>query len=365
MSVSNDSTALGTIEDGRALLSSAFLEFCAKVRTNDPSILPELGEPLRIRRLGEREGREGVEFADALLENTNVTYLELRTFKYTNIYAEALAKYIRTSKRLKRFDWNGDVGSGGDEQELRHSEEIICCILHALQETTSLKKLHINFPLNDLSSNLALENMLTHTHSLQSLHLCISPRLSTSLAAASSGLKKNTTLRELTLKHMRGAISPIFTSLRDHPLLQRLRLNGDVRNLTGLDTLLLSDTSKITELDIHGSYERSPMIGLTPVLQALAQRPTLTKLGLSYFRLGPDEARLLRMALCNLRSLQTLVLIHNYLESAGLAELAPALYHNTSIEVLEISWNDLNDMDSARLLRDIIRNNKTITARSC
>jgi hypothetical protein len=56
MSVSNDSTVLRTVEDGRGLLSSAFLEFCDKLRKNDPSILPEPGNdrPSRIRRF-ERE----------------------------------------------------------------------------------------------------------------------------------------------------------------------------------------------------------------------------------------------------------------------------------------------------------------------
>jgi Ran GTPase-activating protein (RanGAP) involved in mRNA processing and transport len=44
-----------------------------------------------------------------------------------------------------------------------------------------------------------------------------------------------------------------------------------------------------------------------------------------------------------------------------LAELAPALYHNTSIKVLDISGNNLIDMESAGLLRDILRSNKTIT----
>jgi hypothetical protein len=72
MSISNDFTLTGTIDHGRALLSPAFLDFCIKVRNNDPSILPECGKPLKIRRLSEIEG---IELADALLENTSVTYL--------------------------------------------------------------------------------------------------------------------------------------------------------------------------------------------------------------------------------------------------------------------------------------------------
>jgi hypothetical protein len=44
-----------------------------------------------------------------------------------------------------------------------------------------------------------------------------------------------------------------------------------------------------------------------------------------------------------------------------LAELSQALYHNASIKVLDMSGNNLKDMESAELLRDIIRRNKAFT----
>jgi Ran GTPase-activating protein (RanGAP) involved in mRNA processing and transport len=212
-------------------------------------------------------------------------------------------------------------------------------------------------------SSLALENMLTHTQSLRSLSLRIPPKHIVG-AAVSSGLKKNNSLQELTLEVSPGAtiLSPILTSLRDHPLLRRLCLRGGHGiDLTGLETVLLSDTVKITELEINGIYRSPPMMGFAHVLQALGRRPTLTKLGICHCLLGRDEARLLGMALCNIPSLQSLDLASNRLGSAELTELAPALYHNTSIKVLDMSYNILNDMESAELLRDILRRNKTIT----
>jgi hypothetical protein len=45
-----------------------------------------------------------------------------------------------------------------------------------------------------------------------------------------------------------------------------------------------------------------------------------------------------------------------------LSELASALYRNTSIKVLDMSTNNLIDMEAARLIRDILRRNKTMTA---
>jgi Ran GTPase-activating protein (RanGAP) involved in mRNA processing and transport len=275
-----------------------------------------------------------------------------------------MAKFVRTSKHLKHINWNEDSGALINDRELvlGHREEMFSCFLPAIQESTSLMELNMELPFRGRPSNQALEDMLTHTQSIRSLTLRI-PQRHIDVAAVQSGLKNNTTLRELTLKVSGGAtdISPILTSLHDHPLLRRLCLSGNVMDLTGLETVLLSETSKITELDIHRS-DGPPVTGFQCFLRALAQRPTLTKLGLRNCPLGCDEARLLQMALCNTPSLQALALTHSNLGNADLAELAPALYHNTSIKVLDLSGNRFNDMECARLLRDIIRCNKTITA---
>jgi Ran GTPase-activating protein (RanGAP) involved in mRNA processing and transport len=326
MSFTNDSTVLSsTVDDDGALLSSTFLEFCDKVRSNDPFILPELGKPFRIGRL--LSENEDIALADALLENDSVTYVRLGVVKYTKSSAEAMAKCMRASKRLQHICLI-------DYQILRQHEEIFCCFMLAIQESTSLKELDINLPLIGGPSSLAFESTLTRTQSLRSLTLRCLGGLQEDIAVATtlSGLKMNTTLRELTLDVSRGAttVSPILNSLRNHPLLRRLCLRGHVVDLTGLEAVLLSDDSKITELEIHNTFHGGLLgpflpLGLTQMLQALGRHPALIKLNLIDLRLGRDEARLLRMVLCNNTSLQTLVLRETTLGRAGLAELAPAL----------------------------------------
>jgi hypothetical protein len=136
MSVSNDSTSTGN----GVSLSSTFLDFCVKVRNSDPSILPEPGYPFKIRRyLSEKEH---MALADALLENTNVTYLELDTAQYTKSSAEAMAKYVRTSNRLQRIRLGGDYPM----VRFRQHEEKLCYFLLAIQEITSLKELRMALP---------------------------------------------------------------------------------------------------------------------------------------------------------------------------------------------------------------------------
>jgi hypothetical protein len=189
MSDPNDSTSTGN----GVSLSSEFLEFTVKVRNNDPSVLPDPGKPFRISHLIEKAG---IELADALLENTNVTYLDLTTGHYTKSVAAAMAKYVRTSKRLQHIRWNLSSWMM-DNRVLQEKLLCWCCFLPAIQESASLKELDITFPIIGRPSNLVLENMLTHTQSLRSLSLrCPMGRENIAVAAARSRLKKNTTLRE-------------------------------------------------------------------------------------------------------------------------------------------------------------------------
>jgi Ran GTPase-activating protein (RanGAP) involved in mRNA processing and transport len=65
--------------------------------------------------------------------------------------------------------------------------------------------------------------------------------------------------------------------------------------------------------------------------------------------------------LYNIPNLQGHVLTDGALGNVGLVELVPALYNNTSIKVLDVSDNDLIDMASAEILRDVLHSNKTMT----
>jgi Ran GTPase-activating protein (RanGAP) involved in mRNA processing and transport len=61
-------------------------------------------------------------------------------------------------------------------------------------------------------------------------------------------------------------------------------------------------------------------------------------------------------------ALEYLDLTSTALGRAGLAEIAPVLYRNTSIKSLDLTDNDLHDTESANVLRELIRRNKTITS---
>ena len=56
-----------------------------------------------------------------------------QTERYTKSSAEAMAKYVRTSKRLQRIRCIGDSG-----RELQQHEEMMWCFLPVFQESKSL-----------------------------------------------------------------------------------------------------------------------------------------------------------------------------------------------------------------------------------
>jgi hypothetical protein len=133
MSDLNDSASTG----GGVPLSATLLDFCAKVRKDDPTVLMYPGEPFRIRVLSEDEH---MELADALLENNSITYLELGTaIKHPRRYIEAMAEYVRTSKCLQRICWHSN--SIVADRVLQPCEEMLCYLLPAIQEKTSFKEL--------------------------------------------------------------------------------------------------------------------------------------------------------------------------------------------------------------------------------
>jgi hypothetical protein len=114
-----------------------FLDFCAKVRRDDPLILPAPGEPIRIGSLSEKED---IELGDALLENKSFTYLQLRTEKYTKCSAEAMAKYVRTSKRLQRIRW--PIFMTIDDREFQHRGWFSLVTTHAGSEDSATTSQH-------------------------------------------------------------------------------------------------------------------------------------------------------------------------------------------------------------------------------
>jgi hypothetical protein len=78
--------------------------------------------------------------------------------------------------------------------------------------------------------------------------------------------------------------------------------------------------------------------------------------------LSRENVQQLKAVLRQNKAPESLVLTSIGLGSAGLAEIAPVLYRNTSIKALDLRNNGLHDIESASALRELIRRNKITTS---
>jgi Ran GTPase-activating protein (RanGAP) involved in mRNA processing and transport len=105
-------------------------------------------------------------------------------------------------------------------------------------------------------------------------------------------------------------------------------------------------------------------LGLHQVLRELGRNTTVTNLSIRLSVSSREDVQQLTAILRHNTVLQSLDLTSSALGSAGLAEIAPALYRNTSIKTLDLSYTGLNNVESANMLRELLRRNKTITSLS-
>jgi Ran GTPase-activating protein (RanGAP) involved in mRNA processing and transport len=97
------------------------------------------------------------------------------------------------------------------------------------------------------------------------------------------------------------------------------------------------------------------------VAQQLRLSTTVTHLAIRYSVLSRENVQQLKAVLRQNTALESLDLELSGLGSAGLIEIAPVLYCNTSIKVINLENNRLDDIESANVLRELIRRNETIT----
>jgi Ran GTPase-activating protein (RanGAP) involved in mRNA processing and transport len=183
-------------------------------------------------------------------------------------------------------------------------------------------------------------------------------------ATVASAFANNTTLCELELIDWRGDnLAPALAALQDHPKLQKIHFrperHGCVPSLSGLEVLLCSQDSKVNELVLDKVGTRT--VGFKAVMRELGRNATLTNLTICGSTLSRENVQQLTSILRQSTALTRLDLRYNNLRSAGMAEIASALYRNTSVKVLDLVRNGLNDIESANVLRDLMRRNKTIT----
>jgi hypothetical protein len=282
---------------------------------------------------------------------------------YTERSALVAAEYVETSKTLQTLD----LGYG----RYQHSHEVfdkISIVLRALSRNTSVTKLIITTDVVRFAS-VAFQDLLTSTQTLQKMEIICAGNEGfdeVQTATVTSGFANNTTLRGIEVKSWKEAdLTPVLTALQSHPALHKIFFANTLDSnlsLSGLEVLLRSQDSKVKELVLEQVDTRT--VGFQPVLRELERNTIVTSLAIRYSKLSRENVRQVKSMLRQNTALQCLDLTSSGLESTGLEEIASVLYRNTSIKTLDLSYNGLGGIETANVLRELLRRNKTITSLS-
>jgi Ran GTPase-activating protein (RanGAP) involved in mRNA processing and transport len=364
-SISDSSNAhISDDDDGDedSSISPAVRVLCDRLRLNDPNVVSHdsFFTPFRSER--EYSVAEWIAVFQALKKNTSVKHIRLWLHGFTKRSANIAAKCLESSKTLQTIDLCYD-------EFFQELPSVISLLLRALSRCTSVSGLII-YTKSIRFASVAFQELLTCTQTLQKLKLIGSQLIlafldEADMAAIISGFANNTTLRELKIEGYRANdLAPVLTALQEHPALRKIHLttapHDYLPSLSGLDLLLRSQDSKVKELILEQVDTRT--VGLQAVFEELERNTKVTMLEILNSALSRENVQQLKVVLRLNTALESLDLESSGLGRAGLAEIAPALYSNTSIKALDLSSNYLDDTESANVLRELIRLNKTITS---
>jgi hypothetical protein len=355
-------------------------EYCNRLRSDDPRVSQGPYTDLDIGyNLSDAE-RTGV--AQALEQNTSVKRSVVQLLQYTKRSTKAVAKYARASKHLQSVKLRNSFQSQvlvrlGVVGIAATGYPALPVLLRALSRNASVTELNLD-ALDVGLASVAFQKLLTRTQTLQKLQINSFWQFGDDVqqAAIVSAFANNSTLCELELTQQAAIVShfannwmceleltrqtglaPLLTALQDHQKLQKIRLNC-VLNLSGLEVLWRSQDSKVKELVLEGVGTST--VGLKAVLQELGRNTKVDDLTICASVLSRENVQELTSMLRRNTALTSLDLWSTALGSAGLAEIASALYRNRSVKVLELGHNGLNNIESANVLRELMRRNKTI-----
>jgi Ran GTPase-activating protein (RanGAP) involved in mRNA processing and transport len=331
-----------------------------RLRANDPAYfrigIPEL----------DQSHSELLNLTAALESNTVVSDMLLDISIFTEESANEMAKFLRARNSLKKVVL-GRAVSFPDAHREQH-RVIFCILLQALLCSKTVKDVQLEgIALANCGKDFA--NLLTSSKSLQKLCLFwvdaeLGPEAAITIVNA---LTKSSTVRDLSLVEWpESSLTPFLIGLQNHSVLELLEL-GNVQSLTGLDVLLQSENCAITELFIarHRSeptaWDNRSLPTLEPLFRGIARNSTVRQLTVKDYVLGLDQAEQLKRLLQQKTLISFLDVSGASLGSAGLAEIAAGLYRNTTLTRLEISNNALVNEDSAKILKDLLRRNKSLT----
>ena len=170
----------------------------------------------------------------------------------------------------------------------------------------------------------------------------------------------------LSWNNLTGVSSPIIADIIRHLQVQVLWLhNNDITtNLRDISAAVItSSTVKVLSLSdnyITAAQEVVAISDMMICLEELYISNNNRKFGELSKGIGDHGAKLLSRGIANTKTLRVLHIADNNIGSSGITAIANALLSNTSLEELNMNYNNEVEQDGAKAIAKVIINNKTL-----
>jgi hypothetical protein len=241
-------------------------------------------------------------------------------------------------------------------------DRCLFALANGLRLNTSIKSLVLRVDLfQELSE--ALAEGLSANSSLEELSLILSTAETTAVETLARGIQKNSGLKALKLNRCSledGQVAALIQALENHPSLRELIVQGSscrAKGIVAISGLLQSDSKKPFKLDLSNQqFQRNGMFGISFLAPALPANKSMRFLDLSSNDLADVDVTCIASALCENSALEELKLTNCNISDNGVRIIAEHLPKMTGLKSLWLHGNPFGTQGANSLL-DALRIN--------
>lgn len=245
------------------------------------------------------------------------------------------------------------------------NDECLFALANGLKKNRSVKSLVFRVDLFQRLSEALAEGLTTNS-SLEELSLILSTSDTAAINTLARGIKQNSGLKTLLLNRCSledGQVAALIRALENHPSLQELSVQGSscrAMGIVAISGLLQSSNEKPFKLDLSKqNFSRDEMFGISFLAPALPANKSMRFLDLSSNDLTEIDITCLASALVENSALEGLKLVNCNISDKGAQILAKHLPRMPGLKSLWLHGNPFG-RKGAQFMLDAVKQNRQL-----
>ena len=279
-------------------------------------------------------------------KNFDVTTIEIKNSEISSSTALVINNALETSKTVEDLILSQNA----------ISNEALKQIMKTIQTDTTLQILDISH--NSISDDgaVSIGECLKDNNVLQQLCMSYNEVSNSGIATISKALQINTFLQILDISHNNisdEGVVAVSEFLKINNTLQQLNMSHNEISTSGIVHIGKSLQMNTTLQVLNISHNRLSGNEVLAFSECLKNKIMLHRLTISWNDIGID------LNFTNVCMSFSIGIFQNQLDDAGVTLISAFLYHNTYVEVLQISNNEISH-DGAEAIGECLKTNKTL-----